>query len=112
MQRNHSGKKIRLLGVGKDKDQITVRIFCVETGEVIDCQMIFAGKTNRCHPDNGRSQPPTGIFRDHSESHWQNYTTFIKAIEDIVIPYKNSRIFELGLRVDQKSGLIEGNNQT
>lgn len=60
-------------------------------------------KDNRCHPDNGRSQPPTGIFWDHFESHWQNYTTFIKAIEDIVIPYKNRKIYELGLRVDQKT---------
>ena len=96
-------KKIRLLGVGKDKDQITVTIFIVETGEVIDSQMIFGGKTNRCHPDNGRSASPTGIHWDHSESHWQNYATFIKAIENIVILYKNAKISELGLPFDQKT---------
>ena len=76
--------------IGKDKDQITVTLFIVETGEVLDCQMIFgAKKTVRCHPDNGRSRPPDGIFWDHSESHWQNYTTFIKAIEKTILAPTN-----------------------
>jgi hypothetical protein len=53
--------------------------------------------------DAGRSVSPTGIHWNHSESHWQNYATFIKAIENIVIPYKNAKIHELGLPVDQKT---------
>ena len=40
-------KKIRLLGVGKERDQITVTLFIVETGEVLDCQMIFGWKNNK-----------------------------------------------------------------
>jgi hypothetical protein len=42
-----------------------------------------------------------GIFWDHSVSHWQTPETFAKAIENIVVPYKDAKIAELGLSASQ-----------
>ena len=94
-------RKIRLLGVGKDKEQFTVTIFCTESGCILPAQMIFGGKTAGCHPGGGRTAPPVGIFWDHSVSHWQTPETFAKAIENIVVPYKDAKIAELGLPAGQ-----------
>jgi hypothetical protein len=94
-------KRIRLLGVGKDKEQFTVTIFCTEEGNILDAQMIFGGKTAQCHPGGKDARPPAGIFWAHSESHWQTPDLFAVAIENIVVPYKTAKIAELGLPADQ-----------
>jgi hypothetical protein len=94
-------KKIRLLGVGKDKEQFTVSIICTEEGDILDAQMIFGGKTAQCHPGGKDARPPAGIFWAHSESHWQTPDLFADVIENIVVPYKNGKILELGLQADQ-----------
>ena len=42
-------KRVRLLGVGHEKPQITVTFALKETGDVVELhQMIFGGKTKRC----------------------------------------------------------------
>lgn len=52
--RNVAGaKRVRILGIGEDKAQITTTIFVTEAGDVLPYQMIFQGKTDRVHPPNG-----------------------------------------------------------
>jgi hypothetical protein len=96
-------KKVRLLGVDKDKAQITVTISGTETGDILPTQYIFGGKTTRCEP----AQPPplgTGYF-DHTESHWQTPASFRRYIDRIFIPYKDAAIARLGLSKDRWSML-------
>ena len=45
-------KRCKILGKGSDKAQITVTIFVTESGEELPYQMIFEGKTVKCHPLN------------------------------------------------------------
>ena len=53
--RNSRGaKRVRLLGMGEDKAQITTTIFVTESGGVLPFQMIFEGKTDRCHPKHAK----------------------------------------------------------
>ena len=39
----------------------------------------------------------------HTESHWQSEKSFLEYLEEVVIPWKEETIQELGLPVDQKS---------
>lgn len=47
-------KRVRMLGMGEDKAQITTTIFVTEDGGVLPFQMIFEGKTDRCHPKHAK----------------------------------------------------------
>ena len=94
-------KRVRLLGVGVEKTQITVTFTMKETGHVVELhQLIFGGKTNRCEP---QAVPPANTYYAHTDSHWQtpdSYTTYLKKV---VIPDKDATIALLGLPVDQKA---------
>ena len=68
--RNEIGaKRVKVLGIGEDKAQITVTILVTENGDTLPYQMIFQGKTNRCHPTAGK---PDDCLWTHTESHWQS----------------------------------------
>ena len=72
-------------------------------GDVIEpIQLIFGGKTKRCHPLKGTARAPEGIYYDHSTSHWQTPATFIRYINTVLIPYRNRMILYGNLRGDQK----------
>jgi hypothetical protein len=62
-------KRVRLIGIGKDKAQITVTLAIVEEGRTLPPQYIFGGKTNACHPKKVTLPPERGYFT-HSTSHW------------------------------------------
>ena len=95
-------KRVRVIGVGHEKSQITVTIAAVEgTGELLECQYIFGGKTTRCHPKDN-PLPGRGYFT-HSESHWQTESTFLEYLEKVIIPYKEKTIHQLGLPPDSYS---------
>ena len=72
-------KRVRLLGVGSEKPQITVTFTLKETGDVV----VFGGKTNRCQPQN---PAPANTYYDHTMSHWQTPATYITYLEKVVIP--------------------------
>ena len=94
-------KRVRVIGVGQEKSQITVTLGAnEETGELLPTQYIFGGKTTRCHPKD----PPTrdGDYFAHTESHWQTPETFKEYLDKVVMPYKEATIRRLRLPVDQK----------
>ena len=93
-------KRIRLLGKGSDKAQITVTLGVTEAGLVLPPQYIFGGKTTRCHPN---TIPPKGSIFTHSISHWQTEETFIIYIQRVLVPYKTATIQRLGLPSNQVS---------
>ena len=92
-------KRCKILGKGSDKAQITVTIFVTESGEVLPYQMIFEGKTTKCHPVN--QIKPNDCLWTHTQSHWQTVPTYMDAIENIIVPYKNNVISRMGLPSNQ-----------
>ena len=97
-------KRVRLLGVGHEKPQITVTFSMKETGDVVAMhQLIFGGKTTRCEPQKS-SRPDT--YYDHTESHWQNPATYITFLKKVVIVDKDATIARLNLPLDQKALVI------
>ena len=94
-------KRVRLIGVGQDKSQITVTLAGTETGEMINgVQYIFGGKTNQCHP---KDPPPRDSYFTHTDSHWQTIKTYEEYVERIIVPYKDGVIERMGLHVEQWS---------
>jgi hypothetical protein len=98
-------KRVRMVGVGKNKAQITVGIGVVATGEVLKpVQLIFGGKTERSLPK--KKTPQSGQIWHVTDSHWQNPKSFMKAIDEIFVPYRKSMVAKLQLPSDQKMCLL------
>jgi hypothetical protein len=95
-------KRVRILGMGEDKAQITATIFATEAGDILPYQMIFQGTTERCHPPKGGK--PDDCLWTHTKSHWQSPQTYIELLEKVVVPYKNNMI--LALRLPPTQGTI------
>jgi len=66
----------------------------------------FGGKTVRCHPDGGRTPAPDGLYYDHTMSHWQSISTYLRYIEESIVPYHQATVQRLKLPADQKCVLI------
>ena len=97
-------RRVKLLGLGKDKAQITVTLCGKEgDGKILGAQYIFGGTTNRCHPKGILA--PQGSYFDHTKSHWQTPDSFSRWIEKILIPDIQSTKQRLGLPTTQKAML-------
>lgn len=95
-------KKVSSIGMGdNDKAQITVTVGVTAAGEVLPAQMIFGGKTVACHPNRGKTPPPEGIFYDHTESHWQSPSSYMRYIENVLVPARARIIQRLNLPLNQ-----------
>ncbi len=76
-------QRVEIIGVG-DKRQITA-VYCASlVGDFLPIQLIYGGKTNRCHP---KFKFPLDWDITHSEKHWSNEITMIQYIKNIIIPY-------------------------
>ena len=90
---------------GKQKGKQITGTFTVSvTGPFLPMQLIYAGKTNRCHPQG--IEFPSGSDVTHSHNHWSNEELAIQHICETVIPYVDKMKEELGLPNNQKSLLI------
>ena len=58
-------------------------------------QLIYTGRTPRCHPSFPENWNVT-----HSESHWSTVTTMIEFLERILIPYVNDTLSKMELPSD------------
>ena len=75
--------RVEMVGVN-DKRQITA-IFCgALTGDFLPVQLVYKGKTSRCHP---HFQFPSGWHIAHSPKHWSTEETMLQYIEHIILPY-------------------------
>lgn len=76
-------KRVELIGVD-DKRQITA-VFCgTLTGDFLPVQLIYKGKTPRCHP---KFKFPPGWHITHSPNHWSTEETMVQYLEHIILPY-------------------------
>ena len=76
-------KRVEIVGTD-DKRQITA-LFCgTMLGEFLPIQLIYKGKTDRCHP---KFQFPNDWDITHTPKHWSNEETMQRYIEKVIIPY-------------------------
>ena len=101
-------RRVRLVGVGKDKAQVTTTPTVTAEGDVVlPTQVIFGRKTKRCHPNAGKGPVRNDIYFDNnSTSHWQTPETMIRYVSKVLVPYRLATIDRLSLPADQKTILI------
>lgn len=76
-------KRVEMKGI-EDKRQITA-VFCgTLCGEFLPVQLIYTGKTDRCHPSYSF---PLDWSITHSDNHWSNESTMLTYINDIIVPF-------------------------
>ena len=87
-------KSVPVKGRGKGKQ--IVGIFVVSaTGRFLPMQLIYTGKTKRCHPQG--IEFSSGFDVTHSLNHWSNEELAIQHIREIILPYVDK------IKQDQKS---------
>ena len=67
-------------------------------------QLIYQGKTNRCHPAG--IEFPEGFNITHAKNHWSNEAKVIEHLESIIFPFATSKRAKLDLEEEQKHMLI------
>ena len=70
--------------VDGDKRIITAVFRGTLTGDFLPVQVIYKGKTSRCHP---HYQFPPEWDITHSPKHWSNEATMLQYVENIIVPY-------------------------
>ena len=92
-------KRVEMAGIC-DKRQITA-VFCgTILGDFLPVQLIYKGKSPRCHP---RFQFPPGWDIGHSPKHWSTEVTMLQYVSNIIAPYVESVRSLIG---DRKPALI------
>ena len=81
---HRAGEKVIPIAHSDDKQQITAVLAATLTGEYLPPQIIYKGKTPRCHP---KVSFPQGWDVWHSDNHWSNEKTMKRCIEKIVVPF-------------------------
>ena len=85
-------KRVEITGLS-DKRQITA-VFCGSLiGDFLPVQVIYKGKTSRCHPSFSF---PSDWHITHSHRHWSTECTIIDYINHIIVPYVNATRVRLG----------------
>ena len=85
-------KRVEISGAN-DKRQITA-VFCgTLTGDFLPLQLVYKGKSPRCHP---RFQFPKDWHVTHSPKHWSTEETMVHYIKEIIVPYVESQRDALG----------------
>jgi hypothetical protein len=81
----------------EDKREMTVLLTCTMAGSLLPPHLIYAGKTNKCHP---KITFPSGWDIYHSESHWSTEDTMLHFIDHVLVPYVQTTRETLGFDRD------------
>ena len=92
-----TGAKVVPIAHSDDKRQITAVLAANAMGKYLPPQLIYKGKTMRCHPD---VTFPPGWDIWHTDNHWSNEDTIKRYLKKIIIPFVNRKRKELGLQVN------------
>jgi len=85
-------RRVEIIGLN-DKQQITA-VFCGNLlGEFLTMQVIYKGKTKRCH---SQFEFPSDWHTTHSAKHWSTEDTMVEYIEKIILPFLECRRDMLG----------------
>ena len=77
-------EKVIPIAGSDDKRQITAVLAVTMSGEYLPPQLIYQGKTPRCHP---KLAFPDGWDVWYSENHWSNEEMMIRYIKNIIVPF-------------------------
>jgi hypothetical protein len=94
-------KRVRVIGVGAEKAQITTTLAFNAEGDALPYQTIWCGKTTRCQPPL-HTKPSPDVLWSHTASHWQNEKTYLTYLKEIIVPFRLQTVARLGLPQDQK----------
>ena len=85
-------QRVEIAGAA-DKRQITA-VFCgTMMGDFLPLQLIYKGKTDRCHP---KFRFPDDWDITHAPRHWSTKETMRQYVENIIIPYVNRLRVDIG----------------
>ena len=85
-------RRVELVGIS-DKRQITA-VFCGSLmGAFLPIQLIYKGKTDRCHP---HFNFPLDWDITHSPKHWSTEETMIRYVNNIIVPFVEKTRESLG----------------
>lgn len=80
---SQGSRQVSIVGID-DKREMTVLVTTSLSGTLLPPQLLYAGKTDKCHP---KVQFPSDWDVHHSENHWSNQETMLRYVEKIVLPY-------------------------
>ena len=96
-------KRVEIAGLS-DKRMITAVVVSMLSGDMLPVQLIYDGKTNRCHPQGVKFLSDWNIT--HSDNHWSTNKTMEEYADIILIPYVNRVKKEQKIPKRQKSLVI------
>ena len=85
---NQAKDKVINIAHSDDKRQITAVVAASMTGECIPIQLLYQGKTARCHP---KVYFPENWDVWHSPNHWLNEEKMIRYIEKVIVTFVSSK---------------------
>jgi hypothetical protein len=95
-------KQVPVLGL-EDKREVTALFGISLANQLLPPQIIYAGKTKRCHPEVNF---PVDWNITHSTSHWSTKDTMLEYVDAVLMPFFAKQKQTLGLDETQKSLLI------
>ena len=88
---------------GDDKKMFTAVFSVTMNGKFLLMQLIYGGKTERCHP---KMDFPVGFHVTHNPKHWSNTDTTKELLTKIIIPYTGKVKKEMKLPDSQKAIIV------
>ena len=74
---------------GVNDERLITAVFCGSlTGDFLPIQVIYKGKTTRCHP---HYEFPSDWHVTHSPKYWSNEDTMLDYIREIIVAYVERR---------------------
>lgn len=95
-------KRVAIAG-SADHRQITGTFSITLSGLFLPMQLIYQGKTDRCHPSY---EFPEGFNVTHTPNHWSNEEKAKELLRKVIIPHVKETRKMLGLRCDKEWLLI------
>ena len=86
-------KWVEVVGID-NKCQITATFAASLSGHFLPVQLVYEGKTIKCHP---AVEFPKGWHMIHTSNHWCNEETIINYNESVIVPYMTQKRRQLGL---------------
>ena len=87
-------KRVLRASASTEKAAITAVLATSANNDILPPQLIFTGRTDRCHPEGFESFPDWHIT--HSETHWSSVQTMKDYVEKVLEPWINRKRHELG----------------
>ena len=91
---NKQGEKSIPISGLDDKREITVVLAVTLAGEYLPPQLLYQGKTERCHPAI-EFPPEWDVW--HSDNHWSNEVTMLRYTDKVLLPFVKKKRKAMGL---------------